>query len=309
MTLVWAVVAASGLLLAAVSSRWAVDHATAAAAGLGASPFLVGLVLVAFGTDLPEVANSIVASLSGEGDVNVGNAIGSTAAQSTLVVGLLPWFAGRFRADRTQALVLGSAVVVAVTLGVVFVADGHLGRFDGAALLVAWVVLVALVRRRVPPPAQAALPLAERRVGRHVALAILGLLGVGAGATTAVTGLIQVAEALAVPAYLVSFLGLALGTSLPELLVDVTAVRRGQSALALGDAFGSSLMDATLALGIGPLIAPTAVTASLAVRGGLLTVGLMILATTVVAVRRGVGRISGSLLVVAYLASAAVLLG
>ena len=68
-----------------------------------------------------------------------------------------------------------------------------------------------------------------------------------------------------VPEYLMAFLLASLGTSLPELMVDVTAVRRRQYDLAVGDALGSSFVDSTLSLGIGPLIAPIAVTSSIAV--------------------------------------------
>src|SRR5918997_5059477 len=83
-----------GLAVALVASDRAVAYTRALAAGLGAPPFIVGVVLVSLGTDLPEIANSIASHLQGEGDVNVGDSVGSTLTQYTLVLGLFPLVAG-----------------------------------------------------------------------------------------------------------------------------------------------------------------------------------------------------------------------
>ena len=85
---------AVGLTVALVASSRAVNEARELALGLGAPPFVVGFVLVAVGTDLPEIANSITAHLQGEGDINVGDSIGSVLTQYTLILGLIPLLAG-----------------------------------------------------------------------------------------------------------------------------------------------------------------------------------------------------------------------
>lgn len=77
-----------GLTVAIVGSDLAVSYTRALAAALGAPPFVVGVVLVAIGTDLPEIANSIASHLQGEGDVNVGDSIGSTLTQYTFVLAI-----------------------------------------------------------------------------------------------------------------------------------------------------------------------------------------------------------------------------
>jgi cation:H+ antiporter len=134
------------------------------------------------------------------------------------------------------------------------------------------------------------------------------LILVTAGALSAVHGLVNLAEALEAPEYLISFLTLALGTSLPELALTTTAVRKGQADLALGNALGASLIDATLSIGIGPLIAPTLVTASLAVRGGLFAAIAVALATTTLVVVKRLGRLAGAWLVVIYVAASVALI-
>src|ERR671924_1513094 len=101
-----------GLGVAIVASDKAVAYTRALAAALGAPPFIVGVALVSIGTDLPEIANSIAAHVEGEGDVNVGDSVGSTLTQYTLVLGLFPLVAGALVIDRRQV-----GVVTALTMG------------------------------------------------------------------------------------------------------------------------------------------------------------------------------------------------
>ena len=85
---------AIGFLVAVLASRRAVTTTTQLAAGTRIPRFVIGFTLLAIGTDLPEIANSIVSSISGHGDLNVGDSVGSAATQITLVLGLLPLLGG-----------------------------------------------------------------------------------------------------------------------------------------------------------------------------------------------------------------------
>ncbi len=113
-------------------------------------------------------------------------------------------------------------------------------------------------------------------------------------------GFIGVAEALGVPEYLLSFFVGSIGTSLPELSVGISAIRQGRHDIAIGDLFGATLADATLSVGIGPLSAPTAITASLAVPGGIGATLAVAIATLLVSFRRKVDRLAGFLLLILY---------
>ena len=99
-----------GMVLA---SRRAVGSATDLAAGTQIPPFFVGITLLAVGTDLPEIASSIAASVSGHGDVAIGDAMGSVVTQSTLVLGLLPLLAGTLLVPRRGIGWTGAFTVVA----------------------------------------------------------------------------------------------------------------------------------------------------------------------------------------------------
>lgn len=308
MSLAWPVaMIAIGLSAAIWGSRVAVRHASILAAGSRIPPFVVGLTLVALGTDLPEIANSVAASIAGHGDLNLGDSVGSTVTQVTLVLGLVPFLAAGFAVSRRSVVSIGTVIVIALAIGVGLIADGFLARTDGLALVALWVVGSLAVWRFLPKSGEPELPLAGGVVGR-IGRTVGGLVVVGGGAAAAVQGLIELSSMLAVPEYVVSFFGTALGTSLPELVVVSTAIRRGDRELAIGDAFGASLADSTLSIGAGPLVAPVAVTASLAVRGSLVAIGAVAVVIVCLAARQRHDRLSGTLFILTYLAAFPLLL-
>jgi len=108
-----------GFTVAVLASRVAVTGAGHLVARTSLPPFVVGITLVALGTDLPEIANSIIASLEGLGDVNVGDSIGSVVTQMTLVLGLMPLLGGARPALPPWATAVGVGIVLALVLGAV----------------------------------------------------------------------------------------------------------------------------------------------------------------------------------------------
>lgn len=289
----WIAAVVAGFGLALVASHRAVGHAEVLAAASRIPPFFIGITLFAIGTDLPEIANSIAASVSGHGDLNVGDAVGSVATQVTLVLGLLPLLTYAFIAGRRRVLRTGVATIVALVIGALLVADGFLSRGNAALLVSMWFIGSFIIWRSLPPAAEPAMRVPARRPSTHAALAFIMLAGVTLGASAAVWGLVNIAEEFDLSEYVLGFFVAAVGTSLPELIVDVTALRRGARDLALGDVFGSSFVDSTLSLGIGPLIAPTLVTASFAVRGALAAAAAVGIVVAVLALRRRHDWLSG----------------
>jgi cation:H+ antiporter len=297
-----------GLALALVASDVAVSYTRALAAALGAPSFVVGVVLVALGTDLPEIANSIASHLQDQGDVNVGDSVGSTLTQNTLVLGLFPLIVAVIAISRREVGLVMGLTVVGLALTALFVSDGHLGRVDGTVLVLAWIVSIGLVARLgaghvVDEPPHV-------RIEGHVrqALVVLGMLIlVGIGATVAVRSLVGLAEDLGVPAFALAFFGASIGTSAPEIVVDLTALARGAPGIALGDALGSSLVDATLSIGIGPLVQPASVTARLAVVATIYTAIAITLVALLLLVRRRHDRVSAPVLIGLYALSYVVL--
>ncbi len=299
-----------GLALAIVGSDVAVRYTRALAARLGAPAFLVGVVLVALGTDLPEIANSIAAHLQDEADVNVGDSVGSTLTQYTFVLGLFPLIVALIYVSRRHVGVVTGLTVGGLGLTAVVTSDGYLGRPDGLLLVAAWAMATVVVVRTVGGSVTEESPTV--RVGgaaSQVGLVMASLGVVALGATVAVHSLVDLAERVGVPEFVLAFFGASLGTSAPEIAVDLTALSRGAPGIALGDALGSSLIDATLSIGVGPLVAPADVSARLAVVGSLYALVAVTIVGAALALRRRHDRWSAGLCMLLYALAYAVVLG
>lgn len=312
MILGWVLALIVGIVAAAYGSRRAVDRALDIADRLDLSTGLVGVTIVAIGTDLPEIANSISSSLTGHGDVNVGNATGSTLTQITLILAILALSFSALRTDGSEdrrgvELPIGLMTVGATLLIAVLILDEHLSRADGALLVGVWIVSMLVVNRW-----QHTSHLLTSVSSTHGKLGVWRLLGwlavVAFSATLVVQAFVRISDDLGVPELVASTVVLALGTSLPELVVDWTALRRGAAALAVGDLFGSSLVDASLAIGIGPLIRPTDVSGQ-AVSSVLIVAAGVLAATLIWRFRRAGSMVPGILLLVVYGVCMAAIIG
>jgi cation:H+ antiporter len=299
-----------GLTVAIVASDRAVAYARALAAEIGAPPFLVGVVLVSIGTDLPEIGNSVASHLQGKADVNVGDSLGSTLTQYTLVLGLFPLVIAKIAIDRRQIGLVSILTIAGLGLTTFAVADGNLGRPDGILLVLAWAVFTVVLVRALPSEAHDDPP-PVRHQGRlrQAGLVLVALAFVGAGATLAVRALVRLADYVGTPEFILAFFGASLGTSAPEIAVDVTALLRGAPAIALGDALGSSLVDATLSIGVGPIVAPGDVTTRLAVTAAVYSAFAVAVVGTLLWARRVHDRRATVVLFGLYGLAYAVLLG
>jgi cation:H+ antiporter len=122
-----------------------------------------------------------------------------------------------------------------------------------------------------------------------------------------VHAIVEGSAGLGIPEYVLSFFAASLGTSLPELVVNLTAMRRGHREIALGGVLGACMMDASISLAAGPLLFPTTITASLALRGAWIAIATMAVAGLLLGIRRRHDRVSGALLVGVYLVAYALL--
>ena len=141
---------------------------------------------------------------------------------------------------------------------------------------------------------------ASTKLFRHFVIAVIGYVGVAIGAYVVVNSVVALSAEAHIPEYLISFFVVAIGTSLPELAVDLTAVRRKQYEIAIGDAIGSCIVDAGLSIGIGPLIFPITVSARLAETTGLYALLASIVVLFVLAVRQKLDRKAGVFFIILY---------
>ncbi|MFD0738937.1 calcium/sodium antiporter [Lysobacter koreensis] len=243
-----------GLVLLALGGDSIVKGASGLAQRIGASPFMAGLVLVAFGTSLPEIAVNLHAIARGQQALALGNAVGSNVVNFGLTLGLAALAAPllvRWRALSTMLLVLIVGTGALIVMGL----DGVLSRLEGIVLLLAFVAAIAyaVVRSQRETPELQAEIAAFARTGTDLRLNLLRfaiaavllyfgsrlvvvnapVLGAGLGLSMLLTGLIPV----------------AIGTALPEVAAAVFAARRGQGDMVVGHVIGSSVFNALVIVG------------------------------------------------------------
>jgi len=295
-----------GIALLAFSAEKSVEHSVSIASALGMSPLMIGLIVVSLGTDMPEIFTSIVSSGLGHGDIVVGDSLGSVVAQMTLILGLLPFVGGTFSVRRDEITVMGACEALALIATISMVEKGYISWMNAVFLVASWPILMLITKNVMKKPAMT--PHTGQRLSYHLVLAILGFLGVAVGSFIVIQSVIALSAGLRVPEYFISFFVVAVGTSLPEFVVDLTAVRKGQYEIAIGDAIGSSLVDAGFSIGIGPLIfGKITVSGRIAETTGLYALLSSMIVISTLALREKLDKKAGAFLIVLYLLSYATL--
>jgi cation:H+ antiporter len=311
------------ILLAAVGLAlltWAADHLVLGSSRLGrllrVSPVVIGVVVIGLGTSMPEFLVSGLAAARGDTGLAMGNIVGSNILNLSLLLGIaaiiapVPVAASVIR--REVPLAVGAVLLFGLfaVFGLGVAAAVGLAAACTAAL---W-LLIRWARSNPPDPVLAediremtgALPPAGRWWPESIR-ALLGLVGVLAGAQMLVVGASTVAAALGVSQAVIGFTLVAIGTSLPELMTTVQAQRRGESDLVIGNLFGSNMFN-SLAGGAVIGLADSAAPA----RGGTTLVAVMasgaLLAGALLLDGRRLTRRHGVLLGLAYVATVPLLL-
>ncbi|MEZ5235532.1 MAG: calcium/sodium antiporter [Acidimicrobiales bacterium] len=255
---------AAGLVLLVGGAELLVRGAAALAARAGVDPVIIGLTVVAFGTSAPELAVSLASAAGGDEEVALGNVVGSNIANILLILGVSALIGTLVVAQRIVRLDV--PIVLGVTVAVVLMSlDGGIGRIDGF-LLVAGVLTYTgwLVRdaRRESAAVRAEYGTSmdelegaavDKPLAVQLGMTIGGLVVLVVGAQLLVGGAVSIAGSLGVSDLVIGLTVVAVGTSLPELATSVTAARRGERDLAVGNVIGSNLFNLLAVLGAAAL--------------------------------------------------------
>ena len=289
-----------GMAVLILSATNAVENTINIASALRVSPLMIGLIVVSLGTDFPEMVNSIVSSSLGHGDINVGDSLGSVLTQMTLVLGILALVGRQIKVDRNEVVTLGAAEILTLIASLSMVEKGYITWMNAAFLVVSWPILLLLTRNiakdsSIPPSGS------NRRLSYHLVVAILAFVGVAVGSYIVIQSVIVMSAVLHVSEYFISFFVVAIGTSLPELAVDLIAIRKKQYEIAIGDVIGSSIIDAGFSIGIGALFfSPLRLTSRFAEITGLYFLFASFVVLVVLAWRRRLDTKAGLLCIVLY---------
>ena len=244
----------AGLVLLALGGDSIVKGASGLAQRFGASPFIAGLLLVAFGTSIPELAVNARAVWVGSQSLALGNAVGSNIANIGLTLGAAALAAPLFLRSRAVGPLLAWLLATtALTIGLGL--DGVLSRNDGLLLLAGFVVMLAFLilrGRREPVELQADIArFAETKqgLGLNVSRVVIAIVAMYFGAKWLVQSAPIVGLGLGMGPLVTGLLPVAIGTALPEMAAAVVAARRGQSDMVAGHVLGSSLFNLLVVLG------------------------------------------------------------
>lgn len=225
----------------------------------GVSEFIVGVVILSIGSDLPELAIAIDAGLKNlaggdYSDVVVGSALGSTLGQIGFVLGVAGLMAyltlPRGVVYRHGATLLGSLALLAL-----FGYDGEVTLIEGLALLLVYAIYLVALLNEVNGSAGTE-QTGDMPLWRSAIYLIIGLAIVVGGAELTVSSAVNVARLLGLSDAVVAIILIGLGSSLPELTISIAAVLKGHHRMSVGNLIGSNVFDTLVPIGVAAVIAP-----------------------------------------------------
>lgn len=250
-----------GLVGLYFGAEWLLRGAIGVAQKLAIPTLLVSLVIVGFGTSMPELLVSLRAALTGSSDISLGNVVGSNTANILLIVGacaliypITTWDKG---VKRDTYVMIGASVLL---LGLVqFDVIGRLAGVLMSALLLAYVGYAYVQGRRNPEVVDEDLKVDYLKTGMLVLLIGGGLVALFAGAELLVRGATNLARVFGVSEAVIGLTVVAIGTSLPELATGIMAAMRRHSDVMIGNIIGSNIFNILFILGVTSLIQPISV--------------------------------------------------
>ena len=274
----WSIAAQASLLVVGFvmlikGADWFVDGASMIAKKFGIPQIVIGLTIVAFGTSAPEAAISITSSVNNSAGLAIGNILGSNIMNVLLILGLCAVVTPLAVQKNTLYIEIPFVTVITSALMVMGVVGGKLGWVDGLLLWLMFIIFFAYLiviskkdKNAIPSLEENAISDNENSAAveekKSVAIAkMLGKLAVGIalvvlGSQAVVNGAKTIASGLGMSESLIGLTIVAFGTSLPELVTSLSAAKKGEADLAIGNIVGSNIFNLLFVLGTSSLITP-----------------------------------------------------
>lgn len=251
-----------GLTLLAYSSNLFISASAKVARKLGISPFIIGMIVIGFGTSAPELCVSVMSGMSNHSALSLGNAYGSCIFNIAGILGVSALIKP-ILAKRMTALVAGPALFVIAALSYFLILDGKCSKFDSSILLCVFLVLLPIycwfdqktnnsnaeVKSEEPVSVECSLFLESVKL-------ICGLVLLVSSSHILVWGAVDIAKAVGVSDLMIGLTIVAIGTSLPELASAIVAARRGEHEFVLGNIIGSNFFNTLAVVGLSCVISP-----------------------------------------------------
>ncbi|MBI9093347.1 MAG: calcium/sodium antiporter [Sphaerochaeta sp.] len=300
-----------GLLLLLWSSDRFVNGASISAKYFGMPPLLIGMVVVGFGTSMPEMIVSTFASLQGNSGIALGNAYGSNIVNIALILGITALI-GPVRIH--SAILRKELPILTFVTGIsiLLMMDLYLSFWNAVYLLVlfaflmTWSIIQGMKNNKDALASQTEKELSsDISLPKSIWLLISGLLVLIVSSRVLVYGAVEIAQHFGVSDTIIGLTVVAIGTSLPELASSISASRKGEHDIAIGNVIGSNLFNTLGVVGIAGMISPFAVESSTVYRDmalmAILTVSLFIIGYGFRGRKGRINRFEGAFLVCVYL--------
>lgn len=252
-----------GLVLLYLGAEGLVRGSASLALRLGVGPLLVGLTVVAFGTSAPEMIVSVKAAYLGQGDISVGNVVGSNICNIGLILGFSALIIPIKVAS--QIVRIDTPIMIATTaLAIALLYDGSLSRVEGVfifLLLIVYIVFsIRLAKKQASDPLaqefSEEVKISKSGVALDILMVIGGLVLLVFGARFLVDSAIEIAKAVGLSEAVIGLTIVAVGTSLPEFATSLIAAIKKESDIAVGNIVGSNIFNILGILGVSAIITP-----------------------------------------------------
>lgn len=223
------------------------------------SELILGATIVSFATTLPELTVSLFASLEGHTTMSLGNAVGSIICNTGLVLGLVG-FISPFKVDKNMFFSKSILLLLSVVMLIVFGLDGNITKIDGIFLLIMLAIYMYTNYKSVADDNKKINT--SSRVKERTTLIegikigiffLIGLIMMVIGSRLLVDNGVKIAQVIGIPQGVISLTVIALGTSLPELVSSVTAIRKKHHAICVGNILGANILNIVSVIGISAI--------------------------------------------------------
>ena len=227
------------------------------------SHYVIGATLIAFGTSLPEMAASMMASGQGKSDMAVANVVGSVIFNITLVLGIVFMIAKTMKPKRNLFAQDSAWVVVPLILFFVMIQDGEIGRVDGILYLLLMVSFLVYLFTDAKDDLAGEVDddLSKEKFNwtKTILLLTIGFTLTIGGANFVIESGSNIARVFGISEWIIGIFLISLGTSLPELVVSLVAVKKGNAEMSIGNIIGSNVANFSMVLGGASLVNPLTV--------------------------------------------------
>lgn len=235
-----------------------VEGTSNTAARIGVSSIIISLIIVAFGTSAPEFAISFGAALENRPDISFGNIIGSCIANIFLVIGI----SSIIKPIKIRKSIIKREIPIFVSASVILFIFSYMNLLDdyhylgGLLFLIFFILFVLFFIQVARKERKNYEKFGEGSIQKNIIFIILGIIGVVIGAWLLIESAISIADFLDIPRFVIALSMVAIGTSLPELVVSAMAAYKGKSDIAIGNVLGSNVFNIFLILGFSALFIP-----------------------------------------------------